>query len=198
MSDRAVELFERYLEQCRAGSPPDPAALIAEAGDGAEALSGMIAAYLAATPPPAVAADQVLALAARPQLEPPRPWPQLLPELRGRRGTTRAELVRRLAQRLGVAGSEPQVAGYLHELETGLLSPRRVRPAVVAALAWALEAPPALLEGSRRLAAEPPQPAAPMFARKAKVDASISLAMLADQPAPDPRVDDLFTGGGDG
>jgi hypothetical protein len=198
MSDRAIELFQRYLEQCRDGAPPDPVPLIAEAGDQAEALAGMIAAYLAATPPAPVAAEQVLALAARPQLEPPRPWPQLLPELRRRRGTTRAELVRRLAERLGVAGSEPQVAGYVHELETGLLSPRRVRPAVVAALAWALEAPQALLEGSRRLASEPPQPAELLFARTAKVDASMAMAMLGDEPRPDPRVDDLFTGGGDG
>ena len=93
-------------------------------------------------------------------------------------------------------GSEPQVAGYVHELEAGLLSPARVRPAVVSALADMLAVPRSLLEASAvgRGAAALGGP----FARSARYadDALMSLGAL--EPDADPRVDDLFTGGGDG
>ena len=115
----------------------------------------MIAAYLA-THPADVPEDELDALAARPELEPPRPWPELLPELRERTHTTRADLVRRLSEALGLAGSEPQVDGYVHELETGRSRPRACVPAVVEALATVLGVPRALLESSRGLDAPPP------------------------------------------
>ena len=38
-------------------------------------------------------------MAARAELESPRPWPELLPALRERSHTTRADLVSRLARR---------------------------------------------------------------------------------------------------
>ena len=195
MSDRAIELFERFVAECEAGGAPDPAAVIAGAGDEAEALSGMLVAYLA-THPLAVSEDEVRELAERPELAPPAAWPTLLPELRARTHTTRSQLVERLAELLGVRGCESQVAGYVHELEVGLLSPRRVRPQVVLALATALSVPRTLLETSRTLTQPPPtQPAA--FARRAPV-ASPMLSMPGMEPAGDPRVDDLFTGGDDG
>ena len=65
----------------------------------------MIAAYLAAQP-----ADRrhgrggARARAADPRSEPPRAWPELLPALRARSGTTRATLVKRLAAALGHPG----------------------------------------------------------------------------------------------
>jgi hypothetical protein len=197
MSDRALELFEQYLDQRASGRSPDAAALVHEAGDQADVLAGMIAAY-AATHPADVTEDQLEQMAARPELEPPRPWPELLPALRERTHTTRAALVSRLCEALGVRGSERQVGDYVHELEAGLLSPTRVRPAVVSALAAVLGVPRALLESSRGLTAEPPPLAAPTFARSAAYadDALMSLGAL--EPDADPRVDDLFTGGGDG
>jgi hypothetical protein len=197
MSDRALELFEQYLDQRASGQSPDAAALVHEAGDQADVLAGMIAAY-AATHPADVTEDQLEQMAARPELEPPRPWPELLPALRERTHTTRAALVSRLCEALGVSGSEQQVGDYVHELEAGLLSPARVRPVVVSALAAILDVPRALLEASRGLAAEPPPSAAPTFARSADhVDDGLrSLGAL--EPDADLRVDDLFTGGGDG
>ncbi len=200
MSDTAARLFERFLPERADGASPDPARLIAAAGDQADALSGMIAAYLATTPRDDVPAADVIEIAARPELEPPRPWPQLLPDLRARRATTRTQLVHRLAQALGVTGSERQVAGYVHELEAGLLAPSRVRPAVVTALAAILAVPAGLLETSQRLSVVPPAggDGAPAFAREAAVDASHVMALMADELPPDPRVDDLFTGGGNG
>ena len=66
MSDRATELFERYLGELQAGGRPDPAAYVADAGDEADQLSGMIATYLATHPRTDIPADEVLELAARP------------------------------------------------------------------------------------------------------------------------------------
>lgn len=194
MSDRATELFEAFVRAREAGEAPDPAAAIAEAGDRGEALAGMLVAYLA-THPRAASEDEVLALAGRPELTPPAAWPDLLPELRARTRTSRGQLVRRLAELLDARGAEHQVAGYVHELEAGLLSPRRVRPQVVAALATALRTPRALLEASRALPAPPPAGAA-TFAREGALPAA--MMTLPSTDAQDPRVDDLFTGGGDG
>jgi hypothetical protein len=197
MSDRVVDLFERFLLERDAGEDPDPAVFVAEAGDDGEALSGMIAAYLA-THPGQPTADDVVAFAARPELEVPRPWSELLPDLRAREHTTRTSLVERLAAALGVKGAEPQVDGYVHELEAGLRSPLDVRPAVVSALAEILRVPRGLLEASRALAAPSPDPGSPVaFARMAAVPDN-AMDMLASEPAHDPRVDDLFTGGRDG
>ena len=88
MSDRAVELFTRFLEERDAGREPDPADLIAEAGDDAEALSGMLTAYLATHPATSFSDEDVLAAARRPELAPPQPWTELLPDLRARAHTT--------------------------------------------------------------------------------------------------------------
>lgn len=204
MTDRATELLQRFIEERNAGWAADPAALIGEAGEDAEALSAMIAAYLMTQPTQTVQSEDVLALAARPELQPPRPWSELLPESRARRGISRTELIRRLAEALGVAGSEPQVEGYVHELEVGLRSPLQVRPAVVSALAAVLDVPWGLLDASRRLSPEPPlQHAASAFARGAILesreppakDLDASSFATPSEPPPDPRVDDLFTGG---
>lgn len=198
MSDRAQELFERFVDAHAAGERPDPAHAVAEAGPDADALSAMLVAYLASHPHQPTS-DEVLDMAARPELEPARPWPELLPELRERSHTTRGSLIRQLAEKLGVAQSESQVEGYVHELETGQLSPQRVRPAVVDALAAILAVPRAVLEAGRSLP-EPQALSAPsaVFARAAEAPSADAMSMLADEAPPDPRVDDLFTGGPDG
>jgi hypothetical protein len=198
VSDRAVKLFERFVEQRASGGRTDVAELVIEAGDQGEVLAAMIASYLATRPAAEPDAAAVAAFASRPELEPPRPWQELLPALRQQARLNRTELVRRLAALLGVKGSESQVGGYLHELESGLLEPARVRPAVVAALASIFAVPASLLETSRRLPGLPPPDRAIVFSRSAGGDASTTMAMLGDEPPPDPRVDDLFTGGGGG
>jgi hypothetical protein len=73
-----------------------------------------------------------------------------------------------------------------------------VRPAVVSALAAVLDVPRALLEASRGMAAEPPPSAAPTFARSAHRAEDGLMRLGALEPDTDPRVDDLFTGGGGG
>jgi hypothetical protein len=198
VSDRAVELFERFVEQLASGGRANVAEVVIEAGDQGEVLAAMIASYLATRPTAQPDAAEVAAFASRPELDPPRPWQELLPALRKQARLNRTELVRRLAALLGVQGSESQVGGYLHELETGLLEPARVRRPVVEALASIFAVPATLLETSRRLPGLPPPNRAIVFSRAAGVDASASLAMLDDEPPTDPRVDDLFTGGGGG
>jgi hypothetical protein len=193
-----LELFDRFVDAHAAGRQPDPAAAIAEAGPDGEALSAMLVAYLA-THPHQPSAEEVLAMAAKPELEPARPWSELLPELRELSHTTRTSLIRQLAEKLGVAQSESQVAGYVHELETGQLSPQRVRPAVVDALAAILAVPRAVLDAGRSLPG-PQTLAAPkaVFARQAEASSADALSMLADEAPPDLRVADLFLGGPDG
>jgi hypothetical protein len=201
VTDRATELFQRFVDEALAGSTPDPAAYVAQAGEEGEALSAMLSAFLAAQPPSALPDEEVLAMAARPELEPPRPWPQLLPELREQRGTTRSALVRRLTELLGLSGSERQVGDYVHALETGQHSPRLVRPAVVRALAEVLRVPSGLLEASRRLPGGGSGGMAMESAyARAAFHASAPASTRADFSAPpdDPRVDDLFAGGPDG
>src|ERR1700749_2192040 len=68
VSDRAIELCERYLDELQAGGRPDPAAYVADAGDEAGQLPGMIATYLTTHPRSDIPADEVLGLAARPEL----------------------------------------------------------------------------------------------------------------------------------
>ena len=51
MSDRALELFEHYLEQRASGERPIRPRYVAEAGDEADHLAGMIATYPPPTPP---------------------------------------------------------------------------------------------------------------------------------------------------
>jgi hypothetical protein len=198
MSDRVERLFAEFLDAREAGREPDPADFIAQAGDEGEALAGMLTAYLVMHPTTEVSEEAVLALAASPELELPKPWPELLPELRERHGILRKQLLAEVMIALQAQGAAIlQVEEYLHELETGQLDPRRVRPAVVDALAHALEAPRSLLESSRWLQprARPAREIA--FARKALASEYQPMA-IADTPPPDPRIDDLFTGGPDG
>jgi len=103
--------------------------------------------------------------------------------------------VTELAAALGHPEARAQVEEHVHDLETGQLEPRRVRPPVVAALARILDVPEALLELGRRMV--PPAAAAspaPAFHRS---------ALRLDMPAPSVRaegpervaaIDDLFTG----
>lgn len=197
MSDRAIELFDEFLREREAGGTPDPADFVERADEDGEALAGMIAAYLATRPPDPVSADDVIAFAARPELQMPRAWRELLPDLRARIGLKRSQLADRLAVELDVKGSELQVGGYVHELETGQRSPLKLRPSVVTALAGILEVPRSLLEASRSLEPGSSQLGAVAFARVAPAPSS-AIAMLPPEPDTDPRVDDLFTGGPDG
>ncbi len=85
----------------------------------------------------------------------------------------------------------------MHDLETGQLAPRRVRPPVVAALARILDVPESLLERGRRIVAEPrmtPGLAAPVFQRQAPPGAPEPATAVPDAAERVAAIDDLFTG----
>jgi len=189
--------FDSFTAAWERGENPDPAAAIAEAPeDERAALGAMIAAYLSANPRADVPEEVVLALAASPASEPPLAWPELLPALRQRTGTTRSALVQRIAAALGHPEATEQVEEHVHGLETGGLPAGRVRPAVVAALAAILNVPESLLEAGRRLSRPGAQPAAmAAFSRAERTrDAAAPAEELQALPARNPEIDDLFTG----
>jgi hypothetical protein len=95
---------------------------------------------------------------------------------------------------LGVSGAETQVGDYVHQLEVGSLSPRRVRPAVVDALATIFSVPRAVLDQGRYLEIQAEPSASLAFARMA-AGPDHTERLFADEPARSARVDDLFTGG---
>ena len=195
----AEQAFADFVAAWERGEHPDPAAAIAAAGDAdREPLAGMLAAYLAVKPRQDVTEAEVAARAADPRSEPPRAWPELLPALRARTGTTRGMLVARLAEALGHPEAEAQVDEHVHGLETGQLPAARVRPPVVAALARILDVPEALLELGRRMA--PPRFEASRgvaFHRAAPAAAPPpAMAEAADAAPRVAEIDDLFTGGG--
>jgi hypothetical protein len=193
MSDRLAELFGRYVEEAAAGGHPDVGAYLDRAGEERETLAGMLAAHEALHPRAAVPEDVVAARAASaPSLE----WDTLLPVLREERGTSRGELVARLAAAIGHPGAREQVADYVHLLETGGLAARSVRPAVVDALAAVLAVPRDVLEAARRLAPRAGGAEATVtFARHSVADLPVASALFDDAHSRSEEVDDLFTGG---
>jgi hypothetical protein len=199
MSDVALELFAEFLGEREAGGEPDPVDYLERAGDAADALAGMLAAYLATHPRTQVSEEAVEALAARVEVPPP-PWSELLPALREERGKTRGALVHELAAELGYPEATEKVAVYVHELETGQLSPLRVRRVVVEALARLLDVSREFLDAARRAEAVPPVGPELAFARPAPVGPLRELHDLGPSAGdggaamPD-EVDDLFTRG---
>jgi hypothetical protein len=193
----AEQAFADFVAARERGERPDPAAAIAAAGEADRApLAAMLAAYLAENPREDVTEAEVVARAADPRSDPPQAWPELLPALRARTGTTRGALVARLAAMLGYPDAREQVEEHVHDLETGQLAPARVRPPVVAALARILQVPEAVLEMGRRIAPPPAPEMVTMFHRAAPLMAPPP--PVAEDPDEAPRVaeiDDLFTGG---
>lgn len=193
MSDRLAELFGRYVEEAARGGSPDLGAYLDEAGDERETLAGMLAAHAALHPRTAVP-DEVVS--ARAESAPSLAWDTLLPALREERGTSRGDLVTRLAAALGHAGEREQVADYVHLLETGRLAARSVRPIVVDALASVLAVPRDVLEAARRLAPRAGAADAMVtYARLSLPDLPAATPLFDDTRARSDEVDDLFTGG---
>jgi hypothetical protein len=195
----AERAFDDFVAAWERGDGPDPAAAIAAVGEAdREPLAAMLATYLSSNPA-AVTEEHVMARAAHPSSEPPVAWAELLPALRERTGTTRGSLVMRLAEMLGFPGARAQVEEHVHDLETGLLEPRRVRPPVVAALARILQVPEAVLEMGQRPAPSASFRAARMdlaFHREAPAAAPPPAAAASEAAPRVPEIDDLFTGGG--
>lgn len=143
MSD-VERLFRQFTEADRAGGPaPDPLDWVARAeGAEREELIVLIEEYLTRAPRRAFDADAFAGSPARALAEDlgrvldgdAGTWPALLPRLRHRARLSRAQLVARLADRLGVPGQEPAVLGYYHAMEQGTLPAAGVTDRVLEAL----------------------------------------------------------------
>ena len=210
MSDveRLLREFQRDFE---AGGRLRPSEVLArvEGADRRE-LEALIDAYLARAPRRAFDRDAFAASPARSLVDDlaqaleaeASTWRAVLPRLRDAAQLRRAELVRRLAERLGVSGREEKVARYYHEMEQGRLDPAGVSGRVISALAELLGTSAERLReagATLRVAGEPRT--GMTFARSALPaeehrDLMESAAPAAPVPDKEPdEVDRLFTGG---
>jgi hypothetical protein len=128
-------------------------------------------------------------------------WPAVLPNLRGRAGLKRSELVERLAAMLGVTSRKEKVADYYHQMEQGLLPAQGVSDRVLGVLGQLVgETLQTLRDAGRALTPSGQGPAAApaaAFARRAYSDpgAQEGAAAAARHEAEWDEVDELFRGG---
>ena len=206
----AERLRQRFITEFEAGASPDPLEYLSQL-EGADRLEleALLDAYLAQAPrrrfdPAAFAASPARALVD--DLEQSLAgragdWAVLLPRLRNAARLRRGELVRRLAETLGVTGREPKVERYYHQMEQGLLAPAGVSDRVLDALAGLLDTTrDRLREAGTSHSLGEGSAGAPLFARRA-APREQDLAAMASAPAaaaaPEDRdeVDELFLGG---
>lgn len=125
-------------------------------------------------------------------------WPSLLPRLRDRARLKRSEVVERLARELGHPDATEKIAGYYHEMESGLLPSEGVSDKVLDALAGILD-----WAGERLRAAGRPfreggaADGEAVFAR-AKPAEVMEMRLPEVEPEPKARdeIDELFRSGG--
>jgi len=133
-------------------------------------------------------------------------WPEVLPQLRNRARVKRSDLVRRLAEALGVGTGQAEVdrvAGYYNEMEHGLLPADRVSTRVLEALAALVgSSAEALRAAGERDSGATGGPVA-AFARMAgpsvdhvlEVPFGVADADATASPGMLDAIDELFTGG---
>jgi hypothetical protein len=201
-------LLAEYIEEHRGGGAADPTTFLARAvASDRRELAALIDGYLSRAPRQPFDAvgfrgsrsERVVDELERSLGGQAGLWPALLPELRHRAGLKRAELVTRLAGALGVAGREPKVATYYHQMEQGILPARGVSERVLAALGGIVGASlESLREAGEALTPFDGEPVAPAaFARRAQADPSSGMASPEEVPPDDEwdEIDTLFRGG---
>jgi hypothetical protein len=178
-------LFDEYAARYARGERPDAREYVERAGDGGAELADLIDAFLARAPAPAPDAETVALFEAWVAGESP------LRALAAERGLGRGALVDALAKALAIdPAKREKLAGYVHELEWGLLDTAGVSRRVWDALAGILGARAQELAGwrPRPLAAE-----AAMY--RADDVAAVSGPPVGEEPDERDEVDELFTGG---
>ena len=185
MAEDVFRLFDEFAARFARGERPDVREYLARARGGADELARLVDRFLAAAPAPEPDDDAVAMLEAWIEGEPP------LLELRRRRGLRRAAVVEALVERLGLdRAKREKVAGYYHQLETGLLDPGRVDRRVLAALAETLRA-----RGEDLLAWPGRLPAAePAYRRVPEAAPAPPRSPPAARPEDWDEVDELFLG----
>jgi len=209
MSD-VDRLFREYVAEHQAGGDADPSSFLLRASrDDRAELAALIDSYLIRAPRQQVDPDSFRGSPAERTVDELERvlggqsglWPALLPRLRERIGLKRSELVRQLAEGLGVGHRYEKVATYYHQMEQGLLPSSGVADRVLEALGRLVgETAQALREAGDSVG--PPgagaAPAAPAFARHTYSEAGMASPGTAGEAAPPEEwdeVDQLFRGG---
>lgn len=209
-------LLRQYIERFEAGGDVDPNDLLSRAQPGErEELRELIAGYLEHAAPAqrwdAHAFEGSLSQAAVDRVR--AEWqaaegelPVELVRLRNERQITRADLVTRLADSLGVSGAREKVAFYYHQLERGLLPAEGISSRVWEALGELLDTSADALRRAGAAMRPPPTRGAPSaYARTAAPPPpEYATPQASEEPTtvsdtehtekPD-DVDRLFTGG---
>ena len=206
------QVLREYIREHRSGGAADPLEYLERVDEGVDRreLEALIDAYLEHAPragfdrevfeasrAPAVVAAIEQELDARGTT-----WATLLPRLRAQAQIKRADLVARLAERLGVRGREDKVHRYYNAMEHEQLDPARISPRVFEALAGLVGT---TADALRRAAPKPDdrllQAAPPAFARSAPWETDADAVAAAPAPAASVSppewddVDQLFRGG---
>ena len=115
-------LFDEYAAAFARGEEPDLREYLARAGEGADELARLVKAFVATS-----AGRGAVGGARRADPRVGREDQSPLLEMRTRRGVRRDQVVDAILGRFGIDSAKRQkVAGYYHELESGLLDPLRV------------------------------------------------------------------------
>jgi hypothetical protein len=180
------QLFEEWAAHVAREERPDPGEYIDRAGPQGEELARMMDRFLRASRPPRPDEQTVELVRAWAADEP------LLVTLRARQGVKRESVVDAVMRAFRLPEEKrAKVTRYYHELEAGLLDPRRLKQELVGVIAEALRTRPAqiFLLRPRPLQVEPP----PMFrAPAAPAVAMDAIVMARAEPAATDEVDRLF------
>jgi hypothetical protein len=190
VSEPTLELlFDEFATSYLRGERPDVGVFLERAGAERDELGLLLDRFLEAVPARASSEEEIVALQARLEQQPP------LLVLRLRRALRREAVVEALVSRLGLDPAKSgKVGGYYADLEVGILDPKPVDRRVWDVLAEVLGANARALAGGMRPEA-PPLAAAyhrepALMLREALIEAPESAAAA---PAEPDEVDRLFT-----
>lgn len=208
-------LLREYIERFESGGSSDPGDLLEQVeGREREKLAALISGYLEHSAPgqdwdpeafEGSLSERAVARVAETWSEASGELPVLLVRLRNERRITRADLVTRLADSLGVSAAREKVAAYYHRLEHGLLPSEGVSGRVWEALGGLLQtsaeslreagsrAGPGAVDHSAAAYARVAPPTPEEYAQLADRDAGQASPAQPEPGEPD-EVDRLFTG----
>jgi len=134
-TEPVMVLLDEYVAGYARGERPEAVEYLRRAGSDADELAALLDRFLAAAPVPEPDSEAVEIFEAWEQGETP------LLALRTARGVTRDSVVDAIVSALSLdLAKRGKVKRYVHELEVGLLEPRRVDRSVLAAIAEAVHA----------------------------------------------------------
>jgi hypothetical protein len=203
------ELLDQFIASWNAGERPRAEDYLERVpADARDELAGLVNAFLDQAPRPAFSAETRAAIEREPAVAELAAlidsdagfWPSLLPRLRRRAQLTRDEVVAQLAGVLGVAGREPKVKLYYHQMESGTIDPEGVSGRVLESLAGIFGVSAEALEraGSFGTVSKAAGPAT-FYARSYDLhelsSADRHVASARASPGDWDEVDELFRGG---